>query len=106
MELDDNGYPRHVRFDPIADYRGETFRDWAKGALDLGAHLVTESCARFNTAGAEVAAHGAIVLGKGKSGELEAFRWINMFISNVKPWKRSPALKHDRPPAQPVASAR
>jgi transposase-like protein len=84
VELDDNGHPRHVRFDPIADDRGETFRDWAKGALDPGAHLVTDGCASFNAAGAEVAAHGAIVLGNVKSSELEAFRWINTFISNAK----------------------
>lgn len=77
VELDENGHPHHVRFDPIADYRGTTFRDWARRALHLDAHLVTDGCASFNAAGAEVSAHGAIIVGERKSSELEPFRWVN-----------------------------
>jgi len=84
VELDENGFPQHARFDPIDDYTGETFADWARSALQPSAHLVTDGCASFNAAGAEVAAHGAIVFGKRKSSELEPFTWINKFISNVK----------------------
>ena len=84
VELDDNGYPQHVRFDPIADYTGATFAAWAKSALHPSAHLVTDGCASFNAAGAEVAAHGAIIVGARKSSELEPFRWVNIFISNAK----------------------
>lgn len=84
VELDDNGHPHHVRFDPITDYRGTTFRDWAKRALHPDAHLVTDGCASFNAAGAEVSAHGAIIVGDRQSSELEAFRWVNTFISNAK----------------------
>jgi hypothetical protein len=84
VELDDNGYPRHVRFDPIADYKGATFSAWATSALHPKAHLVTDGCASFNAAGAEVAAHGAIIVGDHKSSELEPFRWVNTFISNAK----------------------
>jgi transposase-like protein len=39
MELDDNGYPQHVRFDPIADSTGATSAGWAKSALHPSAHL-------------------------------------------------------------------
>jgi transposase-like protein len=84
VELDDNGFPQHVRFDPIADYKGETFADWAKRVLDPKAHLVTDGCASFNAAGAEVAAHGAIILGNHKSSELAPFRWVNTCIANAK----------------------
>jgi transposase-like protein len=84
VELDDNGYPGHVRFDPIADYKGATFSAWAKSALHPKAHLVTDGCASFNAAGTEVAAHGAIIVGDRKSSELEPFRWVNTFISNAK----------------------
>ena len=45
VELDDNGYPGHVRFDPIDDYKGTTFSAWAKSALHPKAHLVTDGCA-------------------------------------------------------------
>ena len=48
------------------------------------AHLVTDGCASFNAAGAQVAAHGAIIVGNRKSSELEPFRWVNTFISNAK----------------------
>jgi transposase-like protein len=84
VELDDHGYPGHVRFDAIADYTGATFADWAKSALSPTAHLVTDGCASFNAAGATVAAHGAIIVGKHKSSELDPFRWVNTFISNAK----------------------
>ena len=84
VELDDDGHPGHVRFDAIADYKGATFADWAKSALDPSAHLVTDGCASFNAAGAEVSAHGAIIVGKHKSSDLEPFRWVNTFISNAK----------------------
>ena len=84
VELDANGHPGHVRFDAISDYKGATFADWAKSALDPSAHLVTDGCASFNAAGAEVSAHGAIIVGNHKSSELEPFRWVNNFISNAK----------------------
>ncbi len=35
-------------------------------------------------AGAVVATHGAIIVSPRKSSELEPFRWVNPFISNVK----------------------
>ena len=84
VELDARGFPQHVRFDPIPDYKGETFAAWAKRALLPGAHLVTDGCASFNAAGVQVAAHGAIIVGSRKSSELEPFRWVNTFISNAK----------------------
>jgi len=40
VELDHDGYPRHVRFDAIANDQGETFSAWATSALHLNAGLV------------------------------------------------------------------
>jgi hypothetical protein len=68
----------------IADYTGDTFAAWARRALHPKVNLVTDGCASFHAAGAEVAAHGAIVLGNVKSSDLEPFRWVNTFISNAK----------------------
>jgi hypothetical protein len=84
VELDEDGDPQHVRFDPIDDYTGESFAAWARSALHPSAHLVSDGCASFNAAGAEVAAHGAIIVGNRKSSEIEPFRWVNTFISNLK----------------------
>ena len=42
VELDDNGYPGHIRFAPISDFKGATFCAWAKSTLHLKAHLVTD----------------------------------------------------------------
>jgi transposase-like protein len=84
VELTDEGHPLHVRFDAIADYTGATFAAWAKSALDPAAHLVSDGLASFNAAGAEVAAHGVIIVGHHKSSDLEPFRWVNTFISNLK----------------------
>jgi transposase-like protein len=84
VELTDEGRPLHVRFDAIADYTGATFAAWAKSALHSEAHPVSDGLASFNAAGAQVAAHGAIIVGDRKSSELEPFRWVNTFISNCK----------------------
>jgi hypothetical protein len=84
VELDDNGYPQHVCFDPIDDHKGETFATWATSALHPSAHLVSDGCASLTAAGSEVSAHGAITVGNRKSSEIEPFRRVNTFISNVK----------------------
>ena len=84
VELDDDGYPQHVRFDAIEDYKGETYAEWARSALNPEAHLVTDGLASFNAAGAQVAAYGAIIVGERNSSELEPFHWVNIFISNAK----------------------
>jgi len=84
VELDDDGHPGRVRFDAIADYTGETFGAWAKSALHPDVHLVTDGLASFNAAGAQVAAHGAIIVGMHKSSDLAPFQWVNTFISNAK----------------------
>jgi len=84
VELNGDGHPQHVRFDAIDDYKGETLAAWARTALHPTAHLVTDGLASFAAAGAEVAAYGAIIVGARKSSELEPFRWVNTFISNVK----------------------
>jgi len=84
VELDDDGHPWHVRFDAIDDCKGETMATWAKSALHPAAHLVTDGLASFAAAGAEVGAYGAIIVGERKSSELEPFRWVNTFISNLK----------------------
>jgi hypothetical protein len=86
----ENGHSQHVRFDPIPDYRRTTFRDWAKRALHPDAHLVRDGCASFNAAGAEACAHGAIIVGKRKSSELEPVRWVNTFIPTPRPRSRAP----------------
>ena len=57
---------------------------WAKSALHPAAHPVTDGLASFAAAGAEVAAYGAIIVGTRKSSDLEPFRWVDTFISNVK----------------------
>jgi transposase-like protein len=84
VELNEEGHPGHVRFDAIADCKSATFSAWAKAALHPQAHLVTDGLASFSAAGAEVAAHGAIIVGDHKSSDLEPFRWVNTFISNAK----------------------
>ena len=58
VELNDEGHPLHVRFDPITDLKGSTLADWARTALHEGVHLVTDGCASFNAAGAAVGSAG------------------------------------------------
>ena len=84
VELDDDGHPRHVRFDAIADVKGTTLAAWAERALDPDVHLVTDGLASFACAGAVVAQYGAIIVSPRKSSDLEPFRWVNTFISNLK----------------------
>ena len=46
--------------------------------------MVSDGCASFNAAGAQAAAHGAIIVGKRRSSELDACKSVNRFISNLK----------------------
>ena len=84
VDLDDDGWPQHVRFDAIDNLKGATLAAWAERALDPSVHLVTDGLAVFASAGAMVAEYGAIIVGPRKSSELEPFRWVNTFISNLK----------------------
>jgi hypothetical protein len=84
VEVDDEGHPQHVRCDPLPDRKGDTRRAWVRKALDPDAHLLTDAFASLGCAGAEVAAYGAIVLSPRKSSQIDAFRWVNTVISNLK----------------------
>ena len=84
VKIDDDGYPQHVRFDPLPDLKGDTLRAWVRKALDPDAQLFTDAFASLACAGAEVAAYGAIVVSPRKSSEIETFRWVNTVISNLK----------------------
>jgi transposase-like protein len=80
VELNEQGHPQHVRFDPIADLKGSTLAKWAHTAL----HLVTDGLASFAAAGANVAQHGAIIVSPRQSSDLAVFEWVNTFIANLK----------------------
>jgi len=84
VELSDEGHPHQVRFDAIDDLQGPTLAAWAASALAPSTHLVTDGLASFNAAGAQVAAHGAIIVHPHKSSDLEPFQWVNTFIGNCK----------------------
>jgi transposase-like protein len=84
VELNDEGHPQHVRFDPIADLKGSTMASWARTALHEAVHLVTDGWASFSAAGAVVAEHGAIIVSPRQSSDLEVFQWVNTFIANLK----------------------
>lgn len=84
VELDEDGDPQHVRFDPLPDLKGASIQAWATRALDPGAELVTDGLASHGAAAAVVATYGAIIVTPHRSSNLEPFRWVNTFISNLK----------------------
>jgi hypothetical protein len=61
--------------------RGRHWQCWARKALHASVRLVTDGLASFAAAGAEVAAHGAIIVSPGRLGELAVFEWVNIFIA-------------------------
>jgi transposase-like protein len=84
VELNEEGHPLHVRLDPLPDLKGASILAWATKALDPSAHLVTDALSSLAAAKAAVANYGAIVVSPRRSSDLEAFRWVNTVISNVK----------------------
>ena len=84
VELNEEGHPQHVRFDPIDDLKGPTMASWARKALHEGVHLVTDGLASFAAAGAVVAEHGAIIVSPRQSSDVEVFERVNTFIANLK----------------------
>jgi hypothetical protein len=68
VDLSDDGFPRHVRFDPLPDLKGSTVFQWASAVLDPSVHLVTDGLASLGAAAAVVAHDAAIVVSPRKSG--------------------------------------
>jgi len=84
VELNEEGNPQHVRFDPIEDLKGPTMANCARKALHESVHLVTDGLASFAAAGAVVAEYGAIIVSPRQSSDLHVFDWVNTFIANLK----------------------
>ena len=84
VELDADGHPWHVRFDPIADLTAGSVEDWARRALGETVQLVTDGLASFSAAAVVVQTYGAIIVTPHRSSDLEPFRWVNTFIANLK----------------------
>lgn len=84
VELDADGHPWHVRFDPIADLTAGSVENWARRALGETVQLVTDGLASFSAAAVVVQTYGAIIVTPHRSGDLEPFRWVNTFIANLK----------------------
>jgi len=82
VELNDQGYPLHMRFDASADRTDATVAAWA--SLHPQADVATDGLASLAAAGAEVADYGAIIVGTRKFSEVDRFRWVDTFISNLK----------------------
>ena len=84
VELNDDGCPQHVRFDPLPDLKEASVLAWATKALDPSVHLVTDGLATLGGAAALVAQYGAIIVSPRKSSALMPFCWVNTIISNLK----------------------
>jgi anaerobic selenocysteine-containing dehydrogenase len=65
VEFNDAGHPQNVRFDQLADLKGETLANWARKALHTSVHLVTDGPASFSAAAA-VMAEEMLTPGKGQ----------------------------------------
>ena len=57
---------------------------WATKALHPTVHLVTDALSSLAAAKTAVANYGAIVVSPRRSSDLEAFRWVNTVIANLK----------------------
>jgi len=84
VELTEDNHPGRIRFDPLPNLKGESIAAWAQNALSQSVHLVTDGLPSLAAAAPHVAEYGAIILGRKKSSELDLFRWVNTFISNLK----------------------
>ena len=84
VELNEEGHPQPVRFDPIADFKGSTLASWARTARHEAVHLVTDGWAGFPAAGAVVAKHSALIGSPRQASDLGVFEWVNTFIANLK----------------------
>jgi hypothetical protein len=71
VELTEEVHPVHVRFEASTAYIDETSATWPKAELRPTRGAVTDGYHSFNASGAQAAPHGAIVVGKRKSIEVE-----------------------------------
>ena len=84
VEIDSDGHPQPVRFDPLPDLKATSVVACAGKALDATVRLVTDGLASLAAAAAVVAADDAIILTPHGSSGLDPFRWVNTFIASLK----------------------
>lgn len=84
VELDEDGHPHRVRFDPMPDLKAASVLAWASKALEPTVQLVTDGLASLAAAAPVVATYGAILVTPHRSSDLDPFRWPNTFLANLK----------------------
>jgi transposase-like protein len=85
ISLDDDGHPLHMNMNVVDGFKTQEIKHWADTHLSDGCTVISDGLACFRAVAESHCDHVSIVTGGGPSCvELEAFRWVNTMIGNVK----------------------
>ena len=79
------GRPQRVRFDVVEGFSMDALRPWAEQALVPGSRIVSDGLPGFHVLERMDFDRTVYVVPSGKAGtEVEAFRWLNVVLGNLK----------------------
>lgn len=85
ISLTDDGQPLHMNMNVVNGFKTQEIKNWADMHLSDGCTVVSDGLACFRAVTQSHCAHVSLVTGGGASCvEIEAFRWVNTMIGNVK----------------------
>jgi len=85
VQITDDGRPLAMRFTRLRGFRTAEVAHWAARHLSPGTQVVSDGLPCFRAVERAGCSHEAIVTGDGpQSVTLEAFKWVNTIIGNVK----------------------
>ena len=85
VETTDDGKPIQIQLRRVKGFKKEEIAQYAKASLAPDSHIFSDGLACFKGVIDADCKHTAIVTGGGKSCvEIEAFKWVNTVLGNVK----------------------
>ena len=85
VETTEDGKPVQIHLRRVNGFRTKEIKTYAIASLMQNSHVISDGLACFGGIAAVGFEHTAIVTGGGKACvEIEAFRWVNTLLGNVK----------------------
>lgn len=85
IQVDEEGHPQCVRFDPVDGFKKAEISQWAKRFLAASSHVVSDGLNCFPAITDVGATHSPEIVGTDRrSTDMACFNWINILLGNLK----------------------
>lgn len=84
VSLNAHGHPLQVKLSPLPAFSRNAIATWARIHLRPGTNVLSDGLSCFAGVIEADCAHSFIVVGQRKPREMQAFRWVNTVLGNLK----------------------